>query len=132
MLRKIFIVSLSVLYLAVTAGLVVNMHYCMGDLSSVTFSHDADHTDGACSKCGMNKTENHCCSDEVTTFKLSDAQEASGFSYSMDALSSANLPHSISLKDPLQGVSMIPSADYFSPPPKLLNKVYISIQVFRI
>lgn len=128
-MKKIVILTISVFYLAATAGVVVNMHYCMGSISSISFSYDAD---GSCNKCGMNKTEGHCCTNEVITLKLNSVQQAPTFSFSLSSLSAAIPVQQQALHEPLQGISVAPATDYFSPPPNVLNKVYISIQVFRI
>ncbi len=132
MMKKIFISVIAVFYLAVTSGMVMNIHYCMGKISSVTFNHDADHEDGSCSKCGMSKTENHCCKDEVKTVKLSDSHQSSSLAFELSSLRSAVPVQFIDLQVPEQGVSPVPSAGYYSPPLNTLNKVYLDINVFRI
>ncbi len=62
------------MYLAITSGLVLQIHYCMGKQSgaSVAISADADHT---CGKCGMKNGKNKCCHDEVKFIKLQDAHK---------------------------------------------------------
>lgn len=110
----------------------VNIHYCMGKISSVTFGHEKDHNDGTCNKCGMSKTESHCCNDEVQFIKLTDAQQLSK-DVASTTLFSVSLPEIItSLQDPLQGHSIEPYITYSTPPPPVLNKVYLALNVFRI
>lgn len=132
MMKKIFISVIAVLYFTVTNGMVMNVHYCMGKISSVTFNHDADHEDGTCSKCGINKTENHCCKDEVTTVKLTDSHQTSSIAFQLSSLSSIVTFQSIDLQTPEQGLSAIPSSEYDPPPANTLNKVYLAVNVFRI
>jgi len=132
MMKKFFISMIAVFYLAVTSGMVMNIHYCMGKISSISFSHDKDHDDGACSKCGMSKTENHCCKDDVKTVKLNDFHQASAFALELASISAETPEHLTLLHEPEQGLSAIPSTEYFSPPPKTLNKVYRDINVFLI
>lgn len=131
-MKKIFISVIAVFYLSVTSGLVINMHFCMGQFSSVTFNHDADHEDGQGNKCGMKKLKNNCCTEEVTTLKLNDVHEASTFSFALASITSHVPEKQIVLHEPEQGISAIPVTDYFSPPPNTLNKVYLDINVFRI
>lgn len=131
-MKNVLISVIAVFYLAVTSGMVINMHYCMGQFSSVTFSHDNDHKVDNCDKCGMSKTKNHCCTDEITTMKLSDVHEVSTFSFVLASLSTFVPDQQTVLHEPEQGISAIPATDYFSPPPKALNKVYLDINVFRI
>lgn len=123
---------MAVFYLAFTSGVVMNVHYCMGMVSSVTFSHERDHDDGTCSKCGMKKTENHCCRDEVKTVRLNDSHQASSFAFELASVSAETPEHFTLLHEPRQGLSVIPSTGYFSPPPETLNKVYRRIHVFLI
>jgi hypothetical protein len=131
MLKKVLISIIAVFYLVVTTGLVMNIHYCMGKISSVTFSHEKDHDDGTCSKCGMSKTGNHCCKDDVKTVKLNDSHQASAFAFELASISATTPEHLTLLHESEQGLSAIPSTDYFSPP-KPLNKLYRDINVFLI
>lgn len=73
-LKKILAISVAIMYLAITSGLVLQIHYCMGRQSgaSVAISADADHT---CGKCGMTNGKNKCCHDEVKFIKLQDAHK---------------------------------------------------------
>lgn len=123
---------MAIFYLTVSSGLAMNIHYCMGKISSVTFGHEADHNDGSCSKCGMSKTENHCCTDETQFVKLTDDQQVlqkSTFAF----FTSVEVSYSdVSLNESMQGLSAEPYTSYFSPPPPTLNKVYLAVNVFRI
>ena len=62
------------MYLAITSGLVLQIHYCMGEQtgSSVKFAEVDNLT---CSKCGMEKGSNKCCHDEVKFLKLQDVHK---------------------------------------------------------
>jgi hypothetical protein len=131
-IKKVFILMIAFLYLTVSSGLAMNIHYCMGKVASVTFGNEQDHNDGNCSKCGMNKTETHCCNDETEFIKLTDSQQ---FNYLLELIQgSSMLPpvETIALQVSEQGNSMEPFIDYFSPPPPTLNKVYLALNVFRI
>lgn len=131
-MKKSVILFIAILYLATASGMVMNIHYCMGKISSVNFGHDKDHDDGNCGKCGMDKTENHCCKDETQYVKLTDSHQASVTDVYLSAVS-AVLP--VSVVDMItteQGLTKLPSNYYFSPPPKNLNKVYLALNVFRI
>lgn len=56
------------LYLAMSAGMVVSAHYCMGDLADVSLGHD---TAEKCADCGMDNSG--CCHDDVKVFRITDA-----------------------------------------------------------
>lgn len=132
MLKKIFITILAVFYLVVTSGVIMNIHYCMGKISSVSFIHEKDHNDGSCNKCGMDKTENHCCKDEVKSIKLSDTHQSSSLAFELASLSSVQPQRFILLTEAEQGISALPIINYSSPPPKTFNKVYLDVNTFRI
>lgn len=123
---------ISMLYLTVSSGLAMNIHYCMGKISSVTFGHEKDHNDGQCSKCGMNKTENHCCTDETQFVKLTDSQQTTNLPELIETVSISIPVIDISLQLSEQGQTVEPYTHYFSPPPPALNKVYLAVNVFRI
>jgi hypothetical protein len=132
MMKKIFILFIAILYLGTASGVVMNIHYCMGKISSVNFGHEKDHEDGSCSKCGMDKTENHCCKDETQYVKLSDSHQASSTDFFISDVLAAVPVCKIDISTAEQGNTKIPSTSYFSPPPKNLNKVYLAVNVFRI
>lgn len=130
--KKVLILIVAVFYLAVSSGLAMNIHYCMGKIASVTFGHEKDHSDGDCGKCGMDKTENHCCKDETQFIKLTDSQQTSKLSELLQTVIVSIPITETCLQLPQQGLTVEPYTDYFSPPPATLNKVYLSVNVFRI
>jgi hypothetical protein len=73
-MKKILAISVAFMYLAVTSGLVLQIHYCMGREvgSSVKFGDGGTHK---CGKCGMQNAKNKCCHDEVKIIKLQDAHK---------------------------------------------------------
>lgn len=131
MLKKAAISAIVVLYFIVTSGVVMNIHYCMGSISSITFSH-SEKNDDHCGKCGMKKTESHCCKEEFKTLKLNDLHQASNTAFELAAVSNALPVHKTVIHEAEQGISPVPLTDYFSPPPHTLNKVYLDVRVFRI
>jgi len=73
-MKKILAITVAFMYLAITSGLVLQIHYCMGEQtgSSVKFAEINNLT---CSKCGMEKGSNKCCHDEVKFLKLQDVHK---------------------------------------------------------
>jgi len=68
-LKKLLAISLAVVYLAISSGVVVNIHYCMGEIAEVALGHKSSDK---CGKCGM---ENEgCCHDDVKVVKIQDSQ----------------------------------------------------------
>lgn len=73
-MRKAGIVILTFLYLAFTAGVSVQRHYCMNRMAAVRFTA---HAEDRCTICGMERSErsSDCCRDEVDLFKITDDQQ---------------------------------------------------------
>jgi hypothetical protein len=59
------------MYLAITSGLVLQIHYCMGEPVGTSIKL-ADIDTHQCSKCGMQNAKNKCCHDDVKIIKLQD------------------------------------------------------------
>jgi hypothetical protein len=122
----------AIFYLTLSSGLAMNIHYCMGKISSITFGHEKDHNDGSCNKCGMSKTENHCCSDDVEFLKLTDSHQATDVQTCIETIAMSLPVTDVSLQESGQGNTIEPVTHYFSLPLPVHNKVYLAINVFRI
>ena len=86
-MKKLLTIALSLIYFAVSSGIIINMHYCMGKLSGVSYHAAAT---SHCGKCGMDNSG--CCHDDVHLIKLSNDQQAVAyFSYKLPGLQ-ATLP----------------------------------------
>jgi hypothetical protein len=69
-MKKLLVTILAIIYLGVSSGVAMTIHYCMGKVSSVDiFNHSK-----TCGKCGM-KTTGGCCADEFKIIKLSDSHK---------------------------------------------------------
>lgn len=132
MLKRLLIALIAVFYLSAASGVVVNLHYCMGKIASVSLMHDKDHDDGNCSKCGMDKTENHCCKDDVIVVKLNDTHQPSVISWVLSGISQELPQQPVDLTISEQGTSSDTPIHYLAPPPASSNKLYREVQVFRI
>ena len=73
-MKKILAITVAFMYLAITSGLVLHIHYCMGEQTgtSVKFAEINSQT---CGKCGMEKGSNKCCHDEIKFLKLQDVHK---------------------------------------------------------
>lgn len=69
-MKKITVAILAIIYLTVSSGVVMTIHYCMGKVASVDVAHSSEK----CGKCGM-KTTDGCCKDEFKIVKLSDSHK---------------------------------------------------------
>ena len=71
-MKKFLIAILAIVYLTVSSGVAMTIHYCKGKISSVDLLTHSDK----CGKCGMkNKDKNGCCKDEFKIVKLNDSQK---------------------------------------------------------
>lgn len=77
-MKKIIVAILAVLYLGVSSGATVSLHYCMGKLVSWDLSGDRGDK---CPDCGMKKNGKNCCNEEHKLIKISDDQKASDIAY---------------------------------------------------
>ncbi len=118
-------------YLAVTAGVVINFHYCMDKLASAKlFEKKAKK----CGQCGMHTTDsNGCCRDEQKVVKMDDDQQITiDFSYSLPSVEA--LTHNTSDFIIASFYNVPPSGRYQNHPPPLLSAQdsYLQNNVFRI
>jgi len=69
-MKRISAISFSVVYLLLTAGLTMNIHYCLGEIESVSIIPVADN---CC--CGENGVDMGCCGNETMIFQFSPADQ---------------------------------------------------------
>ncbi len=73
-MKKVSVVLMMCLYLAFTTGVVVNTHYCMNQVDTVSFYTSSTEY---CNTCGMHYQDaTGCCHDDVTIFKIEDDHSA--------------------------------------------------------
>ncbi len=74
-MKKFLVTLLAVLYLGMSSGIAMELHYCMGRLAGIElFSNDNE----CCTRCGMKEKKGGCCSDEYKFVKLEDAHKQAG------------------------------------------------------
>jgi hypothetical protein len=71
-MKKIYIGILAIIYMAVSSGIAVELHYCMGSKAGIELFGSANEK---CGKCGMTEKETGCCHDEFKFYKLSDSHK---------------------------------------------------------
>jgi hypothetical protein len=126
--KKIPIAFLAILYLAITSGVVMNFHYCMGKMASVNLGAGKQEL---CGKCGM-KEKAGCCESEQKVVKLGDEHQLPKKSASLEDFNSS-LIHSF-----LIAIQAFPNTKrnappyYHSPPDLEAHAIYLENCVFRI
>jgi hypothetical protein len=68
-MKKIIVAILAFLYLGVSSGIAMEIHYCMGKKAGVNLYGNGNDK---CGKCGM-KEKKGCCNDEHKFYKLNDS-----------------------------------------------------------
>ncbi len=68
-MKKIYLAILTFFYMAVSSGVAMELHYCMGDKAGIDLYGSASDK---CGKCGMTEKKTGCCHDEFKFYKLSD------------------------------------------------------------
>ncbi len=85
-MKKLIVAIVFMSYLAVSSGVIINLHYCMNRLASTEiFGAEAKQ----CGKCGMDIHQSDgCCRDEVQFLKMDDDQKTSpGVHFELPAIS---------------------------------------------
>jgi len=93
-MKKILAITVACMYLAITSGLVLQVHYCMDKQvgSSIKF---AEISKPACAECGMQNGKNRCCHDELTFIKLQDVHQQVTADYSITPLPPVSLEYDL-------------------------------------
>ncbi|HUR65611.1 MAG TPA: hypothetical protein VMZ03_04610 [Chitinophagaceae bacterium] len=120
-----------VLYFAATSGIVINSHYCMKKLASVSlFGVKPD----VCGRCGMDMHDNNgCCRDEVSVAKL--VQDQVKMPVTIFELPSIEQTAVIVSDFMVVPVSVTEESRHFhnhSPPLLSAQDIYLQNNVFRI
>jgi hypothetical protein len=73
-MKKIIACLLMLLYISASGAVVLNVHYCMGEISSVEV--DGFNDSDECGKCGMVETSSSCCRSEFKVVKVDNLHKA--------------------------------------------------------
>ena len=130
-MKKVVVPILLICYLAVSTGVVVNLHYCMNKLASTEiFGSESKQ----CGKCGMHTDDsNGCCHDEIKIVKMDDDQKlTASISFNLPAIDA--LVHQVS-DFIAASFYNAPEARHYqnhSPPLIAVQDIYLQNSVFRI
>ena len=130
-MKKITVVILLFCYLAVSAGVIVNLHFCMDRLASAKLFEQKGKE---CGKCGMHLDNSKgCCRDEITIIKMDDDQKINeGFSYSLPALEPLGHNSSDFIITSFYNAPLTPHCQSHAPPLISGQGTYLLNSVFRI
>ena len=127
-MKKLFLGILSFVYLVMSGGVAMNLHYCMGRLNNIDYAyHDNDH----CGKCGM-KTANGCCHNEFKLIKVADDQQLTNKQAAVDQPIVLLPVSAIDLSKSSSGSCIISAVPCLSPPGFHQPAGYLLHCVFRV
>lgn len=132
-MKRFVVFILAILYLGLSTGATINMHYCMGELVGTSLWHN-DKSD-FCSQCGMQKkaSKNKCCKDELKIVKIEQDQCSPAVAdHFVDIAFSDLLQHHFNLFPAFVNSSMKVTAHSNAPPLADNTSLYIRNCVFRI
>lgn len=66
-MKRLSAILLALIYIVTTSGIVINTHYCMGEIAEVALGAS---NDARCDTCGMEN--DGCCHDDQQVLKLTD------------------------------------------------------------
>jgi hypothetical protein len=127
-MKKVFFAILSLVYLAVSSGAALNIHYCMGRVTQVAYRFTNSRV---CDRCGM-ANKKGCCHNEFKFVKLTDDQQKAKADIALAAVHAILPATGGSQLQPEQGITIDPSMEYNSPPDKRVTSIYLHDSVFRI
>jgi hypothetical protein len=81
-MKKILLILLAFVYLGLSQGPTVYLHYCMGELVQMGLEHPGESA--ACDFCGMSKTttdKEACCQEDAKSVKIDNVQKIASSSY---------------------------------------------------
>lgn len=71
-MKKICLLFFAILYMGISCGFAVDIHYCMGKRVGIEFWHNPTKK---CGKCGMKEKKGGCCQNDHQFYKLQDAHK---------------------------------------------------------
>lgn len=128
-MKKIYIGILAVLYMAVSSGIAMEIHYCMGKQAGVElFGSSSDK----CGKCGMTDKESGCCHDDFKFYKLSDSHKTVSNEINFTSPSYAILNEQFVYDWQMPDNSVLTAVNNHSPPDYTTPPACIMNCVFRL
>lgn len=131
-MKKFLLTILAFVYLGVSTGATIHIHYCMGKLVNIGFFNK---TKDRCSKCGMATTDQGkgCCHDEQHFVKIEKDQNTTTAIYqSMQLTSTAITIDYFELSQIIQGAFSHEFPVTHAPPVKQLIPIFLLNRNFRI
>jgi hypothetical protein len=126
-MKKIYTGILAIVYMAVSSGIALELHYCMGDMAGMDLYGSAGDT---CGKCGMTEKDSGCCHDEFKFYKINDSHKTVSNDMDLTATSFAVITDyniynwQMPANTALTAVNNHSPPDYTKPPASIMNCVF--------
>lgn len=130
-MKRIIVSIIALIYFTVSSGMIMNVHYCMGKVSTIQINQVPDER----CICGLPKKETSskgCCKTEFTVVKLADTHKASSASYDIQTPVVLVARSLSQLEASLYNTSLKIYADIHGPPLLSEQDTYLLNCVFRI
>jgi hypothetical protein len=128
-MKRSAVAILAIIYFAISSGVVVNIHYCMGKMSSAKLQAWTSNSCG----CGKKmESKKGCCKTELKLVKLEDAQKASYADFAIHTPVTPLFTELNLLQTPSYTVQDINYPQEHSPPGISKQDTYLRNCVFRI
>jgi hypothetical protein len=87
-MKRLLAIFLALIYIATTSGIVINTHYCMGEIADIALGAS---NDAKCGTCGM---ENEgCCHDDLQVIKLTENHHYTSINFEIPVFESISFNH---------------------------------------
>lgn len=126
-MKKIYIGILTIVYMAVSTGIAMEIHYCMGKQAGMEFYGS---TSDKCGKCGMTEKDNGCCHDDHQFYKLDDSHNTvfNDISFGTDEITLVNeftlFDWQTPINTALKSINNHSPPNYAEPSFRILNCVF--------
>lgn len=126
-MKKVYIGILAIVYMAVSSGIAMELHYCMGDKAGIELYGASSDT---CGKCGMTEKNSGCCHDEFKFYKISDSHKVVTNDINLAASSYAAIDNTylynktMSVEAALIAVNNYIPPDYTAPEARILHCIF--------
>ena len=128
-MKRSAVAILAIIYLAISSGVVLNIHYCMGKMSSVKLQA---WTPNPCA-CGKKmESKKGCCKTEFKVVKIEDAQKAAYADFALHTPVTPLVTELNLLQTPFYNAQPVILPKEHSPPILSGQETYLRNCVFRI
>lgn len=132
-MNKFLVSILAIVYLTVSSGATVHLHYCMGELVSIGVLPDKNDKCGKCGKGKIDGKNNGCCKDEYKQLKIEKDQKATESAVQTMQSEAVQMPVSF-FDTPVNNFSSLTEKNPYghAPPRSAAVAVYIRNCIFLI